>query len=112
MQVARSYGFDHFRDEDRRSESRRLHAQATVLLSREVAQLQALGLVPGRIAVEIGCGPGFVTGAMADLATPARTVGVDVSEELLAIARTIVMPEHQNLTFIEGNAYALPFAAD
>lgn len=104
MHIARSYDFDRFSDGDREAELRRLHRQATILLDRERATLQSMGLDSGKVAIEIGCGPGFITGAMAEMASPGRTVGLDSSEELIDAACRVVQPEHANLEFHQGNA--------
>ncbi len=110
--VAKSYRFDHFSDVDRRAEIKRLHLQATVLIDREVAFLRELGVGAGQRVLDLGCGPGFIAGAIAELVAPGETVGVDASAELLGIAQAVVAPEHANLRFSSGNAYgtALPDA--
>jgi ubiquinone/menaquinone biosynthesis C-methylase UbiE len=99
-----SYDFDRFGAADRRAELVRLQRQATVALDREVGMLRAVGLAPGAAVVEIGCGPGFVTGALARVAAPGPAFGIDTSTQLLDIARTVVAPEHPNLGFVDGDA--------
>jgi SAM-dependent methyltransferase len=105
VEGTRSYDFDRFSDGDRGAELARLRRQATVLLHREMALLTSLGLGPNHAALEIGCGPGFVTGAIADLVAPGRTVGLDASVDLLRVADAVVAPEHPNLRFVRGDAY-------
>lgn len=113
MDVARSYYFDRFGDADRAAELRRLQRQATVLLDDELAELGRLGFGPGQRVLEVGCGPGFLTGPLSDVAGDAGGVGIDTSAELLAAASAVVGPAHPNVRFQEGNAYAtgLPDAA-
>lgn len=106
MDIARSYYFDQFGDADRANELRRLQAQATAMLDTEIAQLQVLGFGHGKRILEVGCGPGFLTGPLSDLAGDAGGVGIDTSTELLAAASAIVAPMHPNVEFREGNAYA------
>ncbi len=106
MDIEPSYHFDHFADADRAAELRRLQQQATVMLDAELAQLQVLGFGHGKRILELGCGPGFLTGPLSDLAGPAGGVGIDMSTELLAAANAIVKPAHANVEFVEGNAYA------
>ena len=106
MQIAPSYDFDRFSDADSAAELGRLQRQATLVLDRELAMLRDAGLASGADTAEIGCGPGFLTGALAGVAAPGRTLGIDSSAELLRIARTAIEPEHPNLTFVDGNAYA------
>jgi ubiquinone/menaquinone biosynthesis C-methylase UbiE len=106
VQAASSYDFDRFSATDRTAELTRLRRQATLLLDREMTMLRNLGLVPGTAAAEVGCGPGFVTGALAELVAPGPALGIDMSAELLKIARSVVEPEHDNLSFVDGNAAA------
>jgi ubiquinone/menaquinone biosynthesis C-methylase UbiE len=101
-----SYVYDQFGEADRRAELTRLRRQASVLLDREVAMLRGIGLAPGAAVAEIGCGPGFLTGALASLVAPGRTLGIDPSDDLLEVARGAVEPEHDNLSFLHGDAYA------
>ncbi len=103
MHIARSYHYDLFGDVDRAAELQRLQKQATVLLDAELAQLQAFGLRAGQRVLELGCGPGFITGPLSDLSGEA--VGIDTSAELLAAARAVVAPVHPNVDFQEGSAY-------
>ena len=110
MDIARSYHFDRFGDVDRAAELRRLQRQATVLLDAEIAELRSHGFGPGVRLLEIGCGPGFLTGPLSDVVGPAGAVGLDMSEELLAAARAIVAPAHPNVVFVQGNAYATGLA--
>jgi len=105
MDIARSYEFDRFGDADRAAELPRLHKQATVMLATELAQLQALGFTPGLRLVEVGCGPGFLTGPLSDIAGAAGALGVDTSTELLAAANAVVAPAHPNVAFRLGSAY-------
>ena len=56
----------------------------------------------GAPVADLGCGPGHVTGWLADHG--ARAVGVDLSPEMLAIARR----DHPGLDFREGDLLRLP----
>ena len=40
-----------------------------------------------RLALDLGCGPGFTTALVVDVAEPERTVGIDASESFLELAR-------------------------
>jgi ubiquinone/menaquinone biosynthesis C-methylase UbiE len=101
-----SYEFDAFSETDRRAELTRLQRQANVVLDREISTLRGLGLVTGARVAEIGCGPGFVTGALARLVSPGWVLGIDPSADLLEVAHRVVAPQHDNLTFRSGDAYA------
>ncbi len=113
MDIARSYAFDQFGDADRAAELQRLQQQATVLIGTELGQLGALGFRPGMRILEVGCGPGFITGPLSDIAGKAGAVGIDTSAELLAAANAVVAPVHPNVRFQQGNAYdsGLPTAS-
>jgi len=110
--VTHSYDFDRFTDQRRRAEIQRLHQQANVMLGRELRLLRTLGLVPQHHFLEVGCGPGFLTGAVATLIPQGRAVGLDLSKSMMAVARTVVAPEHPNVSFEQGSAYELPFPDD
>jgi ubiquinone/menaquinone biosynthesis C-methylase UbiE len=59
------------------------------------------GRTVGRVA-DVGCGPGRVAAFMAEHGLD--VVGVDVSQEMLAVARTA----HPHIKFVEGQVDALP----
>src|SRR5690554_3408915 len=64
-------------------------------------------LEPGMSLLDVGCGPGTVT---IDLASRvARAVGIDRAPSVLAAAREAAAGT-ANVEFLEGDAYALPFA--
>jgi SAM-dependent methyltransferase len=63
-----------------------------------------LDLISGTAVVDVGCGAGRAVAEMAERG--ARTVGVDVSEQMIAVARRH-WPE---MDFHLGGAYALPLA--
>ncbi len=106
----RSYDFDRFADARKRGELLRLQAQAGFMLAQELQALREQGLRSSHRFLEVGCGPGFVTGAVAQTLTEGQALGVDISTDLLAAARALVQPEHANISFQQGEATALPFA--
>ena len=64
------------------------------------------GLRPGGSALDVACGSGKLTAALAEVAGSAgRVVGLDFSPEMLAVARH----DHPSIQFIEGDALNLPF---
>jgi SAM-dependent methyltransferase len=66
--------------------------------------LDAAGVSSGMSVLDIGCGPGYVSAAVAERgATP---VGLDFSGEMLAIAKRMF----PHIEFREGDAQRLPFA--
>lgn len=100
-----SYDFDTFTDTERQNELKRLHEQANIARSAEIMELKKFGLASGTRALEIGCGPGFVTALMAEECAPGEAFGLDASDELLDAANRLVKPQHKNITFIKGDAY-------
>ena len=64
------------------------------------------GLKPGGSALDVACGSGKLTAALAGIAGPhGRVVGLDFSPHMLEIARH----DHPGLEFLEGDALNLPF---
>ena len=73
--------------------------------------LERAGIRPGERVLDIGCGCGDLTLAIAQLTEPGGSVlGVDVSEPMLARARerAAALP---NATFLRADAQTHPFAA-
>jgi ubiquinone/menaquinone biosynthesis C-methylase UbiE len=74
-----------------------------LLEAEEVAVRRAIDAVPvGRLAVDVACGTGRVTGILVERGW--RTVGVDASEPMLAIARA----KDLGATFEFGSLEAIP----
>jgi ubiquinone/menaquinone biosynthesis C-methylase UbiE len=71
------------------------------------AYFSDLGLEDGARALEVGCGTGAVTRALALRPETASVVGVDPSPGFLAVAREL-SDGIQNLEFVVGDAKALP----
>ena len=63
------------------------------------------GLRAGGSALDVACGSGKLTAALARLSRGGRVVGLDFSPQMLEVARRA----HPNLEFIEGDALNLPF---
>ena len=67
---------------------------------------------PGEHVLDIACGTGALTRCVANSLGPlGRVVGLDLSPDMLAVARTIAPPGRQSapIEWQEGDAYALPF---
>lgn len=105
-----SYDFDSFSDKERCEELRRLSHQAEFARAIEEVELKRIGLAPGMQALEIGCGPGFLTGIISEICAPGEAHGLDFSRELLDAAEKLVKPKHPNLKFFQGSAYATGLA--
>src|ERR1700688_3132746 len=66
--------------------------------------LDASDVLAGMSILDVGCGPGYVSGAAAEYG--AKPIGLDFSEEMIAIAKKMF----SNIEFREGDAQNLPFA--
>ncbi|HEY4019265.1 MAG TPA: methyltransferase domain-containing protein [Pseudonocardiaceae bacterium] len=85
-------------------------AQGLVRRLRVVWQLEAdwLDLPAGGVAIDVGCGPGNVTSALARAAGPdGLALGVDISEAMLA--RAVAAEASANVGFLRADAQRLPF---
>jgi SAM-dependent methyltransferase len=93
----------------RRIEAMYLHPD---VVERRRRVREALAAQPGERVLDIGCGPGFLTGELAAEVGPDGWVcGIDISESGLQLARSRYagQPLAAWTDFREGNATALPF---
>ena len=80
-----------------------------VLAERKRASIDAMALRDGDAALDVGCGTGDEVRLLAERVGPTgRAVGVDLSENLLAIARDRTSPD-VGAEFVAADAHALPF---
>jgi len=63
-------------------------------------------LEAGLSLLDLGCGPGTITVEFADRLAPGRVVGLDSAAEVIEKAQQF---ERDNLEFVVGNGYELPF---
>jgi len=92
---------------DSKEENRRLREQAVA--DPVGPRLLRTGLSAGMAALDLGCGPGVTSRAMASVVGPSgRVVGLDRSAARIEDARRGA--ELPNLEFLEGDAFRLPFA--
>jgi ubiquinone/menaquinone biosynthesis C-methylase UbiE len=74
--------------------------------------MERLGLKPGNTAVDIGCGLGFDVWKMAQMVSPGgRSIGIDISEELLHAARK-TFSGHKEVSFMQGDIHNLRIPAN
>lgn len=74
------------------------------------ACFRAAGLSRGMSVLELGCGTGVVTRELAQFAGGSgRVVGLDVSSQLLDIARRTRPPGDATIEYVHGNASKLEF---
>jgi len=81
------------------------------------AENSAAHLLPhlksGDTLLDIGCGPGTITGDLAALVTPGRVTALEVTEPALDLARAeIARRGVQSVDFAVGDVHALDFADD
>jgi SAM-dependent methyltransferase len=73
-------------DEDAARKLRAAYTTPDVIAQRR-ATLERLALRPGESVLDAGCGPGYLSQAMAEAVGPeGRVVGIDLSEDLLSFA--------------------------
>jgi SAM-dependent methyltransferase len=88
----------------------RLALLAQVTAAQTESFLLRAGVRPGSDCIDLGCGPGFVTGRLAELAAPGRVVGVDFDPVKVDIARTATAALSNPPEFIVANVGAIPGA--
>lgn len=84
-----------------------------VMASRSAATHAAFftpHLRPGMRLLDCGCGPGSITIDLARLVAPGQTIGIDVAENQLELARTAALRQGiMTARFESASIYALPF---
>ncbi len=90
------------------------HASVVAQHQRRTAEEAAAFLLPhlrpGARLLDFGCGPGTVTTGLARLVAPGAVVGIDVSAEILDLARSHAAEQGvENVSFETADVYALPF---
>ncbi|MCH5462402.1 demethylmenaquinone methyltransferase [Lactobacillus sp. LC28-10] len=81
---------------------------------RKVA-MEKLAIKPGSFVLDLCCGTGDWTIALAKAVGPSgQVIGLDFSEEMLAVAKTKVAAAGMNdrVTLVQGDAMALPYDND
>jgi SAM-dependent methyltransferase len=90
--------------------ARRLEVMYTspAVVARRRGLLDVLGLHRGEHVLDVGCGPGFLTAELEEVVgRDGRVCGVDLSEAMLALARTRCGDQ---VELVAGDATRLPFA--
>ena len=78
---------------------------------RNLAKRIADGLRPGDSVLEVAPGPGYLAIALAQLGSY-RVAGLDISQTFIGIARQNAVRSGVEVDFQEGDAAAMPFAAE
>lgn len=106
--------YDIERMNDPAYQTERLRLQAGSIRAMEAGILRQAGIKPGHDVLEIGCGPGFVTDLLADLAPEGGVHAVEPSSSLLAqVEGNVKHPPRKGLFLHQayGDALPLPDAA-
>jgi SAM-dependent methyltransferase len=93
----------HYPIERRAGEIERLHIQAAALAPDCAIMLERIGVGPGWRCLDLGCGPGGITGLLsARVGATGQVVGLDADPVFIGHAR-----QHApgNVEFVVGNAY-------
>jgi trans-aconitate 2-methyltransferase len=87
------------------------HSSTQEIWAREL--LAQVDLQPDDVVLDIGCGDGRTTAAIAKSVRNGRVVGVDLSADMVSHAATQhCRPPVDNLRFAQADAAALPFTAE
>jgi ubiquinone/menaquinone biosynthesis C-methylase UbiE len=87
------------------NDAQRLARQAHVMAQATEAFLSGLGLASGWACLDVGCGAGQVTVAMARIGGPSgRAVGLDIDTEALELAREGANPAGVSAEFLQADA--------
>jgi SAM-dependent methyltransferase len=99
----------HYPIEHRAGEIERLRIQAEGMAPDTLTMLDRIGVGPGWRCLDIGCGPGGITGLLSGRVGPGgRVVGLDMDERFLAHARASAPA---NVEFRRGDAYGCDLPA-
>jgi SAM-dependent methyltransferase len=99
----------HYPIEHRAGEIERLRIQAEGMAPDTLTMLNRIGVKPGWRCLDIGCGPGGITGLLSErVGSGGRVVGLDMDEQFLAHARASA---RANVEFRRGDAYGCDLPA-
>jgi SAM-dependent methyltransferase len=71
--------------------------------------IELMAITPEALVLDVGCGSGWATRLMAEKASAGRVVGIDIADEMIAIARES-SAAWSNVDFHVGSAEKLPFS--
>jgi SAM-dependent methyltransferase len=103
MPAPPAYAIGQFRDAA--GEVARLREQGRVLATAEDDAFRALGFPERGVALDLGCGPGFVAKRFLDGRPELRIAGVDIDRQALALARpaaSVLAAAGEALPFRDG----------
>ena len=82
---AGTYTFGAF--DENSKELKRLSNQASIALDLERKLWKDCGLKDGMKAIDLACGPGITSSAIAELIPGGQVLGVDINQELIDVAK-------------------------
>lgn len=89
---------------------RNLASQAAAIWPQELPLVQRYALPETPAILDVGCGTGEISSRLAAVFPHARITGIDLLESHLALARDRYASVGDRLTFLQGDAFELPFA--
>jgi ubiquinone/menaquinone biosynthesis C-methylase UbiE len=72
-----------------------------------VPVIEKMRIGPTENVLEVGCGSGWLSRRISKLAPDGRVVGMDVSDEMIRVARRTSL-DHHNVQFITGEVASIP----
>jgi ubiquinone/menaquinone biosynthesis C-methylase UbiE len=109
-----SYQFDRFGQQAQAQEIQRLEYKSRILQGMEARIWRNAGLTATMQVLDLGCGPGIVSQAIAQTLTSGSIIGIDRSPAMIAAAQSCIQPSQlTNLTFQVGDSenLSLPTAS-
>lgn len=102
MENEGSYKIKNFAESE--TELKRLQDQANIMKALEKKFLLDCGIKPHHRVLEVGCGPGFITNILCELAPEGEIIATDTDEDLLKICRkNITNPPKGGVKIINAN---------
>lgn len=73
--------------------------------------LTKMGIAAADNVLDVGCGSGWLSRRLANLAPEGRVVGMDISDEMIRVARR-TSAEHENILYVHGEVAEIPWEAN
>jgi arsenite methyltransferase len=73
--------------------------------------LEKMHIAPGDNVLDVGCGSGWLSRRLAQLVPEGRVVGMDISDEMIRVARRNSV-EYDNLLYMTGEVAEIPWEAN
>ncbi|HKF41234.1 MAG TPA: class I SAM-dependent methyltransferase [Candidatus Acidoferrum sp.] len=73
--------------------------------------LEKMRIAPGDNLLDVGCGSGWLSRRLAKVAPEGRVVGMDISDDMIRVARR-TSTEHTNILYVNGEVAEIPWEAN